>query len=267
MKSDFNIPLFKYLVISCALIALSSCQGIFNDIYDDAPNPEMPNDKSILYIDASKWDEWHYLDFATLISNLESNSDYSPVNAWNTFKIDVPSGNKEYVKPENHKSGIYTYWYDVYGAGLSNFRFEYFQSIPLQSEPENWSIAIHRNNIRTNGGAAAETSYNSIEELPDDESFLSNLDYHEDEWNETDVWTVQTQMLSGLIGNQGICINTTLGRWLKTSIPPIPPAFSLNPHVFIIKFSDGTYCALQLVDYMNKEGVKCCLTIKYKYPL
>jgi hypothetical protein len=88
-----------------------------------------------------------------------------------------------------------------------------------------------------------------------------------DEWNETDVWTVQDKMLLGLIGNQRMKVNNVLGNWLRMSIPPIPPVFTMNSHVFIVRFGDGTYAALRLKNYIGPTNVKCCLTIEYKYPI
>ena len=35
---------------------------------------------------------------------------------------------------------------------------------------------------------------------------------------------------------------------------------------FTHNVDDGTYAALQLVNYQSNKGVKCCLTINYKYP-
>ena len=49
-------------------------------------------------------------------------------------------------------------------------------------------------------------------------------------------------------------------------IPPMPPSFSLNNHVFILRLKDGTYAAIQLENYLSPKGVKCWMTINYKYP-
>lgn len=72
-------------------------------------------------------------------------------------------------------------------------------------------------------------------------------------------------MLNGLIGNQGIEINPVLSSWLTVSIPPIPPVFTLNNHVFIVRFSDGTHAALQLENYLSATGTKCCLAINIRF--
>ena len=57
-----------------------------------------------------------------------------------------------------------------------------------------------------------------------------------------------------------------LSNWLRLDIPPMPPAFTMNSHVFIIRMKNGNYAAVQLENYMNAEGTKCWLTINYKYP-
>jgi hypothetical protein len=110
------------------------------------------------------------------------------------------------------------------------------------------------------------TSVTDINQVGD-RSVFATLPFVADTWNETDVWTVQDRMLLGLVGNQKIKVNSELGQWLKLNIPPIPPTFTHNDHVFVIRFNDGTYAALRLKNYISSENVKCHLTIEYKYPL
>ena len=121
--------------------------------------------------------------------------------------------------------------------------------------------------MRTNGGSAAATEFTSIDRLPSDPAYYESLDFKADQWNERDVWTIQEKMLLGLIGNQGIAVNEVLSGWLTINIPPMPPAFTHNPTVYVVKLADGSMGALQLQNYMNSTGKKCCLTINYKYPL
>lgn len=236
-------------------VTLSGCQGILPGVYDELLETESLAKDGQLYIDASDWGEWHYVDLT------ESNPH------WQTYEILCSGLTVETVMPQSEESGIYIYWYDVFGVGISNYEFRGFASATKQSEPDNWTLAVHRNNVRTNGCGVYETSYMSIAELPLDLKWLEQLDYTEDTWNQTDVWALQDRMLSGIIGNQGIYINNVLGNWLKMVIPPMPPTFSLNNHVFILKLKDGTFAAMQLADYMSASGTKCCLTINYKYPI
>lgn len=251
----FTLDTFIICLGVSGVVTLSGCQGIFPGVYDDPLEAVSVAKEGQLYIDASDWGEWHYVDLA------ESNPQ------WQTYEIPCSGSTVVTGMPQPEEYGIYTYWYDVFGVGISNYEFRGFASTPGQSEPDDWTFAVHRNNVRTNGCGVYETSYISMAELPLDVKWLEQLDYTEDTWNQTDVWAVQDRMLSGIIGNQGIYINPVLGNWLKMVIPPMPPTFSLNNHVFILRLKHGTFAALQLADYMSASGTKCCLTINYKCPL
>ena len=250
------------------MLSLSACQGLFDDIYDK-PTENVDIKEGQLYIDASSWIDWFYIDFNTVNKNFVEGGTSSmfvrmgiPLNNTN---IAPTNGLSSVSHPSLGSEGIYTYWYDVFGEGLSKHEFRNFTPTDAQPEPESWHIAVHRNNVRTNGGAAYETSYTSMADLPESSKAFADATFTEDEWNELDVWTVQQQMLNGLIGNQGIKTNPVLSSWIKVSMPP-PPVFTLNNHVFIVKMKDGTFAAIQLENYQSPLGVKCCLTINYKYP-
>ena len=248
----------KFLTLSTLTLLLSSlsaCHGILDDIYDD-PSNDVTLKEGQLYVDASSWTEWYYIDL------LDTNKEWVSMSI-PTEKLPTLNSQPSALNPQ---PGIYTYWYDVFGAGLSNHEFQSFTPTAEQPEPEKWHISVHRNNVRTNGGAAYETSYTSMSELPESSEAFADATFTPDTWNELDVWTIREQMLQGFVGNQGIRVNPVLSSWLKLEIPPVPPAFTLNNHVFIVRFDDGTYAAIQLENYQNAAGVKCCLTINYKYP-
>ena len=45
--------------MGCGLLAmLTACNGIFDDIYDEPATPAAGD----IYIDASDWTQWHYID-------------------------------------------------------------------------------------------------------------------------------------------------------------------------------------------------------------
>lgn len=239
-------------------VSLSSCEGLFSGVYDNPEETTRSGEAGRLVIDASGWNEWHYLDFHKLPDGTETGS-----GGWTT----MPVPRTPLTDGTESRHGIYTYWYDVFGSGLSHHEFrEYSPTVP-QGEPKEWSIAVHRNNVRTNGGAAATTTLRDIDALPGTAGFLNTLTFREDEWNQTDVWVEQGKMLSGLIGNQGIEINPVLSGWLRIMIPPMPPAFTMDDTVYVIRLKDGTYGAIQLVDYQSATGTKCVLTINYRYPI
>ncbi len=244
------------------LAALQSCNGIMDGIYDNPPAAPAATVDGQLYIDASDWAEWHYIDFPALARAVNDDPEFNTSSLWSTYPVAMPGEGSA-----DGKSGIYTYWYDVFGQGISVYEFRDHTPGPAQQAAENWTIAVHRNNVRTNGCAAAVTDYRNIDDLPTDAEYLESLHYEQDAWNETDVWVIQDHMLEGLIGNQGIEVNPVLSSWLEVKIPPMPPAFVLNDWVFVLRLPDGTYGALQLADYQSPRGVKCCLTINYRYPL
>ena len=105
-----------------------------------------------------------------------------------------------------------------------------------------------------------------MNDLPESSDAFRNMKFTEDEWTENEVWDSQDQMLLGNVPSQGIEINKVLSSWLCMDIPPMPPAFSMNNHVFILRLNDGSYAALQLENYLSPNGTKCHLTINYKYP-
>lgn len=248
-----------------ALIALPSCHGIFDDVYDELPEEKVQTQLGQLYVDASDWGTWHYIDLKAVSDSTAMNPSFNPSSLWQHF--DIPLTDIGTPAAESHAPGIYTYWYDVFGQGISRYEYRsFFPTLP-QSEPECWSFAVHRNNVRTNAGEVARTDFHSFDELPEGTEWIKSLTFARDEWNETDVWTIQERMLLGLIGNQGIEINNTLSSWLTINIPPMPPAFTHSDNVFILRLADGSLAALQLEDYQSSTGTKCCLTINYMYPL
>ena len=237
--------LFSPLVAVIAVALLASCDGLFSGVYDD------PQDNSVahqgqLIVDATSWDNWYYIDFDSLAALAAAGDSVGLAKAQTNF-TPYPIPRSLTGEQTDSTTGIYTNWYDVF-------------------EPAHWSIAVHRNNVRTNNAAVLETNFTSIDQLPKESSDFSGGDFKADEWNETDVWFDQAQMLQGLVGCQGIKVSKVLSGWLTVSLPPIPPAFTSDSHVFLIRFNNGRYAAVQLENYMNAEGTKCWLTINYKYP-
>lgn len=243
-------------------MALQGCHGILDGIYYDPTDEEPITQAGQLYIDASDWHQWHFIDLKEVLANSLADPDYNPSSAWQTYDIPLQESDLG-----DGRSGIYTYWYDVLGAGLSVNEFRSFMPTAVQPEPESWTFAVHRDNARTNGCAVAVSNFDSMDQIPEDKSFLEGLDFTADRWSENEVWCIQDNMLSGLIGNQGITINPKLSSWLKVELPPIPPAFTISRKVMILRLPDSSYAAIQLGNYQSAAGVKCSLTINYRYPL
>ena len=118
----------KFLTLSTLTLLLSSlsaCHGILDDIYDD-PSNDVTLKEGQLYVDASSWTEWYYIDL------LDTNKEW--------VSMSIPTEKLPTLSPQpsalNPQPGIYTYWYDVFGAGLSNHEFQSFTPTAEQPEPE-----------------------------------------------------------------------------------------------------------------------------------
>ena len=254
------------ILAGCAIMMMvTACNGIFDDIYDEAPATANVTTEGQLLVNAASWKDWYYVDFDSLQMYIERKDTAGLLKAQTNFT--------HYAIPTNltsgsgdGKTGMYTYWFDVFGKGISVNEKRGFTATDAQAEPESWSLAFHRNNVRTNGGAVLETKYTSLNELPKNSSYFLGATFQEDEWTENEVWEDQSQMLMSLIGCQGIGINKVLSSWLKIEIPPMPPSFTMNSHVFILRLKNGKYAALQLENYIGTDGTKCWLKINYKYP-
>lgn len=280
---QFSIFNFQYAIAGWGLIVLlSACNGVMDGIYDEAPQAA----EGEIYVDATSWTEWHYIKFAVssqeLITSCHSSSSEALRRAELGAQFTATSPNDQATNSQISTydipttptaefdadgTGIYNYWYDVFGEGISKRELRSSYPTERQPEPEEWDIAVHRNNVRTNGGAVYQTNITDINAIGSSTSYAT-LPFVEDEWNETDVWTVNSQMLSGVVGNQRIKINTELSKWLTMEIPPMPPTFVYNGNVFIVRLKDGTYAALRLKSYKTPNtNANCGLTIEYRYPL
>ena len=261
-------------VASVSIWMLTACNGIFDGIYDQ-PASIVPA-KGQIVVDATSWTDWYYVDLEQL-HQLEKDGDSTMLlkaqTEFTPYPIPMdPTGEKDETE-EGHnaatqgkKPGQYMYWFDVWGQGVKKNTFAYFTPTEAQPEPAKWTFAVHRNNVRTNKGAVLETSYTSMDQLPETSDAFHNKTFTEDEWSENEVWDSQKNMLQSYVPSQGIMVNKVLSSWLTMDIPPMPPAFTYNNHVFILRLQDGTYAALQLANYLSPQGTTCYLAINYKYP-
>lgn len=249
------------------MLLLSACAGVMDGFYDE-PEEQPKSIDGQLYIDASSWTDWYYIDLKALTT--DATRQQALQNVEQPYPIPFPASSAPAVTDHSSiagQTGLYDYWFDVWGAGISVNEFRSFKATNSQPAPADWTIAVHRDNVRTNGGAAYETALTDINLFAPSREELASYAFTADTWTEHDVWTDQSQMLNSLIGSQGIAINAVLSGWLQLDVPPMPPAFTHNSHVFVVRLSDGTYGALQLTNYLSPAGTKCCLTIRYKYPL
>ena len=271
------------IVILFIITALSliGCEGILEGIYDEIPeggssDVVVKGDtvSGSLYVEAIEWDQWYYLDLHAIRDAVTAShrGEVLDSSCFHFSRYPVPmtlSGVWDGV------SRIRTnrFWV-LTGGGIRDFEFVSDVQSDVQPEPEHWDLAIHRDNNRTNGGAVLETPYETLEKLPAvrqilDQMQRSGLDttFTPDALSDHEVWVDQSTILSELVPCQVIPINQVLSLWMTVDLPPIPPAFTHNSHVFLLRMSDGTVAALRCASYISAKNVKCCLTIEYKYPV
>lgn len=262
-------PFRLCLAVLFPLIAVS-CNGLFSSVYDDADDNKTETTESQIIMDASSWQNWYYISFDSLEALREQGDMAKLKYAQTHFKPYpipmTPTGDKTASHPAQGTTGLYTYWYDIFGQGLSKNKFRAFAPTATQAEPDHWDLAIHYADARTNGGAVLKTSYTSIDDLPASSADFSGTEFTPDEWSESDVWADQTEQLNKILGCQGININKVLSSWLQVEMKSLPPLFTLDSHVFLIRLKSGRYAAVQLKNYMDANGDKGILTINYKYP-
>lgn len=247
---------------------LTSCEGSFDWVYDN-PSPDETEHPVAgqFYLDASDWKTWYYLDLPTAVAAQQDDSTHALSADIVAYAIPMePLGDVETERGTHQRPGQYRYYFDVFNEGISNNHFDRFTPTASQPQPESWTVAFHRNNVRTNGCGVYETQLTDIEQVTP-QLCASVTAWTADEWTENEVWDDQSTMLSCYVPSQGIAINRVLSSWLRMEIPPMPPAFVHNPHVMLLRLPDGSYAALRLVDYLSPTNKKCCLTIQYKYPI
>ena len=255
--------LLIYFLAGCCLTLAASCEGVFGGIYDEDRGDETGVKPGQLYIDATSWNDWYYIDLDSL-EELIDKGDAAALQQAQTKFTPWPIPQTENADAARDSSGMYIYWFDIFGKGMSNYERRGYKPTAPQPEPEHWTFAVHRDNVRTNGGSVFETSYTSMEELPASASSFVDKTFTPDTWSERDVWVDHKEMLNCIMGNQGIKINQVLSSWLVFNIPPIPPTYTFNNHVFILRTKDGEYFALQLANYTDTKGTTCYLTINYR---
>ncbi len=180
-------------------------------------------------VDASDYSKWVYINLET--GETESVRDFS---AWNYL-----NENDEVVETTSAMGGE--------------------EDITID-----WHIAIHREDIRTNGAtvvATGVTSFDALTEIPAD-------GYMPDETVENSVITDMSYMMSGKVAYaETSLINKTLCGWIeKVPTGSMPPyTYNYPKLVYVAKFADGSYAKLQFTDRSNDMGVSGHITFASEY--
>lgn len=132
------------------------------------------------------------------------------------------------------------------------------------TEPADWDIALHRYDVKTNGGAVMATSFTELSDLLASGRMPSGS-FTEDNQNDSVTYDM-SHMMEGNVGYYHTNVNRVL-RWVVLDMSTMPPGYNPNYNVFIIRLKDGTYAAVKLVSYRNNASQTGHMTFDYIYPL
>lgn len=125
----------------------------------------------------------------------------------------------------------------------------------------NWDIAIHRGDIRTNSGLSGSGNGGALKANGtklDDVRTIPTTGYT------TDV-EAQIMIEMGEDGYRTQSRNTVLADWYKSE--GMPPTYTVNDYVYIVKTADGKYATVKFSDYTNDAGAGGHVSFSYKYPV
>lgn len=213
------------ILLSALCIVLASCNGMFEGIYDE-PVEEQQS-------------EFGFKN-TTMIPATEDMPAYS--RGW------------IYVKTVDYMGWTYID-FDTQTVGSAGVYDEY---------EKDWDIAIHRYEVKTNGGMARKTKYSDFNVMLTD-NHLEKGEYQEDVWT-TDKVAID---LSGILDFDVKFLETycsTVIDWVEVIYPPYPPTYKHNDNIFVIKLNNGNRVGIRLENYVNNNGVKAYLTLEYIYP-
>lgn len=167
----------------------------------------------------------------------------------------------QYVNATNYANWVYFNLHQKDDSATVNYQTEY---------SGNWDIALHRYDIKTNNGAAYETSYESLETLKSDiadGTFTIPASSQLVKDNPNDSIMTGLSMAEGKMYYNKSSKNDELGKWLTLNMASMPPVYTLSGKVYIIALSDGTYAAFKGNGFRDASGRSGNISFDYLYPI
>ncbi len=130
--------------------------------------------------------------------------------------------------------------------------------------PENWDIALHHYDVKTNGAMAAPTTAQTVASAIKGDGF-SVGEYEADTWTNDKIAVDLSDMMSGNIVYCESWYNRVISSWMSVDIQIMPPVYVHSGKVFSVRLADGGKVFLRLANYVNQAGSKGYLTIEYQY--
>lgn len=138
--------------------------------------------------------------------------------------------------------------------------------------PIAWDMAIHRYDVKTNGGSVLETNYTSLETLKEDIEagvFVRPMPatYTPDEPDS--IITDLSRMMEGIVQYEKTDKNIEMGKWLNVNLRDMPPIYTPSNKVYLLRMKDNTVAAVHFTGFTNpnKYNIKGYISFEYLYPL
>ncbi len=122
-----------------------------------------------------------------------------------------------------------------------------------------WHIAIHRYEIKTNGGHAYDTGLTDMAAVTELPTGVAYTDDSQETYGTSslEVITDMSLMMQGLVGYSAAPqLNTVLCAWVtRTETGSMPPTiYEPTGHVYVVSFDDGTWAKLRFTAAGNTES-------------
>ena len=128
------------------------------------------------------------------------------------------------------------------------------------------TTAIHRYDIKTNEGAAYQTTYTNIDELKASGKLPAEENFIKDEWTTDKIAIDMSGMMEGNIVYTDSYYNSVLSTWLNVDTSTMPPIYTMSNQVYLIRLKNNTYAAIRFTNYTNAKGIKGYIDFDFLYP-
>lgn len=133
-------------------------------------------------------------------------------------------------------------------------------------DPENdlnWDMALHRYDVKLNGGTSGKGQGAAIETSAKSLSDVKNIP--------TEGYVVDVMGQVNMTGMPPVyeehSMNTEVSKWMKLDTSEMPPSYTMSGLVYILKCADGKIVKVKFTDYTNDLGATAHITFQYEYPV
>lgn len=248
--------LLSLLCLPMLLLGVSACEGILSGIYDHPSTNGATHEGFTthdaerrierLYVDVVSYKDWVYVD----------------LHRRRTERTVAPS---TLTGAWDGRSGVSYHQVEL----PSTFHFRELLKTDSIAAPAEWDLVLHHYDVGTHGGAAFETSFSRLEDLPRegaDRTALLRSAFVADTWSEHRCYEDLTGIYNYYIGYRNARTNEVLSRWMDMNVSNPPPTYAMSGRVYLLRMADGTHAALLFRNYMNAAGAKGFVTLDYIYP-